>query len=74
MPFGGAKQAQDSLQEADNDKAFTLVFTGNSAVHLVAEGNGRSRDEWVAAFQDLANGCYKEMLDPDGKAPDQDGA
>ena len=62
------------MQEADNDKAFTVVFTGNSAIHLVADGNGRSRDEWVAAFQDLANGCYKAMLDPDSKASAQDDA
>lgn len=71
LPFSGTKQAPDGLQEADHEKAFTVVFTGNSAIHLVADGNGRSRDEWVAAFQDLAAGCYQEMLNPDGKAAAQ---
>lgn len=57
--------------EADEDKAFTIVFTGNSAIHLVAKSNGRSRDEWVAAFSDLASGLYKDQLKSDIVIPEQ---
>lgn len=56
--------------EADEEKAFTVVFTGNSAIHLVANSNGRSRDEWVAAFGDLAAGSYKELLKTDSAPAD----
>ena len=31
-------------------------------LELPPGGNGRSRDEWVAAFQDLTNGAYKALL------------
>ena len=65
IPFGAAKKPTEGSMEADEDKAFTVVFTGNSAIHLVANSNGRSRDEWVAAFSDLAAGLYKEHLKPD---------
>ena len=62
IPFGGNKKPTEDSIEADEDKAFTVVFTGNSAIHLEANSNGRSRDEWVAAFSDLAAGLYKEQL------------
>ncbi len=31
-------------------------------LELPPGGNGRSRDEWLAAFQDLATGAYKPLL------------
>lgn len=74
IPFGATKKATEGQQDADHDKAFTVVFTGNSAIHLVANGNGRSRDEWVTAIQDLANGCYNSMLNPDDQEAAQEEA
>ena len=65
MPFGMTKKPMEGSLEPDEDKAFTIVFTGNSAIHLVAKSNGRSRDEWVAAFSDLAAGLYNDYLKPD---------
>lgn len=65
IPFGAAKKPLNALMEPEEEKAFTVVFTGNSAIHLMVKGNGRSRDEWVAAFSDLASGLYKDILKPD---------
>lgn len=65
IPFAPAKKPTESSTEADEDKAFTVVFTGNNAIHLVARSNGRSRDEWVAAFSDLASGLYTDLLKSD---------
>lgn len=70
IPFAAARKPVEASMEADEDKAFTVVFTGNSAIHLVAKRNGRSRDEWVAAFSDLASGVYKDQLKSDVALPE----
>ena len=49
----------------DDLKCFSIVFSNNSAVHLELppHGNGRSRDEWVDAFDALAKDAYTVLLD-----------
>ena len=69
IPFGAAKKPSDA-SGPDEDQSFTLVFTGNSAMHLAVKGNGRSRNEWVAAFSDLASGLYTDILRPDEPKPE----
>lgn len=71
MPFGAAKKASDASAGPEEERSFSVVFTGNSAMHLAVKSNGRSRNEWVAAFSDLASGLYADILRPDeptGKA------
>ena len=70
IPFGAAKKPSDASTEPEEERSFTVVFTGNSAIHLMVKGNGRSRDEWVAAFSDLASGSYKDILKPDEPQPE----
>ena len=70
IPFGTAKKPSDASNEPEEDKCFTVVFTGNSAIHLMVKNNGRSRDEWIAAFSDLASGLYKEILKPEEPQPE----
>jgi hypothetical protein len=64
--LGGKSKTDDSIPEGvDDHKSFSIVFTSNSAIHLELPpgGNGRSRDEWVAAFEDLADGLYKQLVE-----------
>ncbi|KAL3130535.1 hypothetical protein ABBQ38_008347 [Trebouxia sp. C0009 RCD-2024] len=71
IPFGAARKPSDASTGPEEDRSFTLVFIGNSTMHLAVKGNGRSRNEWVAAFSDLASGLYADILKPDeptGKA------
>lgn len=41
--------------EPDPDRCFSIVFTNHTAIHLEVphDGNGRSRNEWLSAFEDL---------------------
>ncbi|KAK9808686.1 hypothetical protein WJX72_001889 [[Myrmecia] bisecta] len=59
----GLKKPSNTPAEPDEGKSFSIVFTHNSAIHLELPplGNGRSREEWVAAFQDLATQAYKSL-------------
>lgn len=70
IPFGAAKKPSEASTGPEEDQSFTLVFTGNSTMHLAVKSNGRSRNEWVAAFSDLASGLYADMLKPDEPKPE----
>jgi len=59
-----SKGEGDIPSHVEDKHCFSLVFSGNSAIHLELPegGNGRSRDEWVAAFADLAAKAYGPLM------------
>ena len=65
LPGFKASKAKEEERQPEDSKSFSIVLGGGSAIHLEVPlgGNGRSRDEWVAAFQDLADDSYSTILE-----------
>ncbi len=64
IPGLNKKGPEKGALVVDEARALSICFNGNTALHLELppQGNGRSRQEWLVAFQDLADHHYQQEI------------
>ena len=64
IPGLNKKGPEKAPGTVDEKQALSICFHGNTALHLELppQGNGRSRQEWLVAFQDLADHHYRQEI------------